>query len=42
MEGGPAIIIIIKWKYIYNTPGKRLTYRVFSYQLGGFLCQLVG
>ena len=27
--------------YIIHT-GKRLTYRVFSYQLGGVLCQLVG
>ena len=31
-----AIIIIIKCKYIYIHTGKRLTYRVFSYQLGGF------
>ena len=35
-------IIIIKFKFIYIHTGKRLTYRVFSYQLGGVLCQLVG
>ena len=38
------ITISIKCKYIYVIihTGKRLTYRVFSYQLGGVLCQLVG
>ena len=35
-----VVPIIIKWKYTIHA-GKRPTYRVFSYQLGGVLCQLV-
>ena len=34
-RGPEIIIIVIKWKFIYIHTGKRLTYRVFSYQLGG-------